>query len=512
MSDAFSLDALNATHPIEVPVGSSADARQMFDDISYLKGASVIRMLSRHLGVEVFLQGIAVYLQRHAYGTATTDDLFVALQEVSRVEVSDFMHSWIREAGFPMLSTAPTSIGTGISYCQCRFSEESDGIMSTSGSLKTVWQIPVYYEGGSSLRKNRTVVTSKQGSIANGTYDSEIFLVPSDATFCHVKYSTPGLHALLERHPTLTVDEIIPLLRDLRALVAHGHLPVTDLLNTCCKVGHRDDVFVLAEVNKCLSLLEGAASIDAQLDEALLDLRHSLAAKESGQIAWQHGTVDYQDIEYQRVCLQGLLARNDQDTIRAIEAQYAAWVAGCETDSFSPSFRGAILGHAVAKFGRPAYDKVVASYLADTTIDGKEVCLGALGRVSDPRLARDLLDFVFSEHVALQNVHIAFAALGGGGSMGQAALWEYIRSNWDKVYTRLSKCAVVLNWCLEMGLSGLDDMTVHQDMVEFFADKDTEAFGQSLLVVLDRVKKNAAVKARLRPQLRDWAASRSDKL
>lgn len=93
MSDAFSLDALAATHPIEVPVGSSADARQMYDDIGNLKSASIIRMLSRHVGIEVFLQGIAVYLQRHAHGTATTDDLFVVLQEVLSIPVSDFMHS-----------------------------------------------------------------------------------------------------------------------------------------------------------------------------------------------------------------------------------------------------------------------------------------------------------------------------------------------------------------------------------------------------------------------------------
>lgn len=129
--------------------------------------------------------------------------------------------------------------------------------------------------------------------------------------------------------------------------------------------------------------------------------------------------------------------------------------------------------------------------------------------MSDPYLVRDLLDFIFSERVAQQNVHVAFAALGGGSSMGRVALWEHVKTNWDRVYAQLSKCAVVLNWCLEMGLGGLDDMAVHEDMVEFFTDKDTEAFGQSLCVMLDRVKVNGAVKARLEAQLRDWAASRS---
>lgn len=41
---------------------------QIFDHISYLKGSSVIRMLSVHLGRDTFLRGVADYLKSHAYG------------------------------------------------------------------------------------------------------------------------------------------------------------------------------------------------------------------------------------------------------------------------------------------------------------------------------------------------------------------------------------------------------------------------------------------------------------
>ena len=65
---AFQLDALRASHPIEVPVKDALEINQIFDAISYLKGSSVIRMLSGHLGVEVFLGGVSDYLKAHAYG------------------------------------------------------------------------------------------------------------------------------------------------------------------------------------------------------------------------------------------------------------------------------------------------------------------------------------------------------------------------------------------------------------------------------------------------------------
>ena len=68
VQNAQDLDGLRSSHPIEVPLKDALEVRQIFDAISYLKGSSVIRMLSSHLGQEVFLQGVSGYLRKHAYG------------------------------------------------------------------------------------------------------------------------------------------------------------------------------------------------------------------------------------------------------------------------------------------------------------------------------------------------------------------------------------------------------------------------------------------------------------
>ena len=68
---AQNLDSLRASHPIEVPVRDALEVDQIFDAISYFKGSSVIRMLSGHLGVETFLEGVSAYLKEHAYGRLT---------------------------------------------------------------------------------------------------------------------------------------------------------------------------------------------------------------------------------------------------------------------------------------------------------------------------------------------------------------------------------------------------------------------------------------------------------
>ena len=104
---AQNLDSLRASHPIEVPVRDALEVEQIFDAISYLKGSSVIRMLSGHLGVETFLEGVSAYLKKHAYGgltrlftssianvhtgNATTNDLWAALSQASGKDVHVFM-------------------------------------------------------------------------------------------------------------------------------------------------------------------------------------------------------------------------------------------------------------------------------------------------------------------------------------------------------------------------------------------------------------------------------------
>lgn len=114
---AQQLDSLRGSHPIDVPIKAGQQVEEIFDAISYLKGSSVIRMLSNHLGVDTFLRGVSNYLKAHAYGTsekpvfllmtssdfpgnATTSDLWAALSKASGKDVSKFMVCRRLEVGF----------------------------------------------------------------------------------------------------------------------------------------------------------------------------------------------------------------------------------------------------------------------------------------------------------------------------------------------------------------------------------------------------------------------------
>ena len=79
------------------------EASHMFNGITYQKGGRILNMLRHFLGNELFKVGLQKYLKENAYGTAEADDLRIALEEVSGMDLSWFFNEWFYGAGHPIL-------------------------------------------------------------------------------------------------------------------------------------------------------------------------------------------------------------------------------------------------------------------------------------------------------------------------------------------------------------------------------------------------------------------------
>ena len=100
---AMSLDGLKNTHPIEAVVKTPNEINELFDAISYSKGAAIIRMLEQFLGEETFRRGLVHYLSTHQYGNARTEDLWASLAQVSGKPVKEIMDTWTKQPGYPVV-------------------------------------------------------------------------------------------------------------------------------------------------------------------------------------------------------------------------------------------------------------------------------------------------------------------------------------------------------------------------------------------------------------------------
>src|SRR5437762_1356406 len=96
-------DARSTTHPIQQPIATEAEANSAFDDITYKKGQSFLRMLESFLGEDIFRDGIRQYIATHKYSNSTTADLWNALSEASKKPVGEIAAGWTEQPGFPVV-------------------------------------------------------------------------------------------------------------------------------------------------------------------------------------------------------------------------------------------------------------------------------------------------------------------------------------------------------------------------------------------------------------------------
>ncbi|GAA5141008.1 aminopeptidase N [Thalassotalea piscium] len=96
---AYRQDQQITTHPIEVPIPSSANAFDNIDAITYSKGASTLNQLRHLLGETTFRRGIHNYLAKNAYQNAELDDFIESLADASGKNLDNWKQEWLYKAG-----------------------------------------------------------------------------------------------------------------------------------------------------------------------------------------------------------------------------------------------------------------------------------------------------------------------------------------------------------------------------------------------------------------------------
>ena len=81
-----------------------ADKEDMFDNVTYQKGGSILNMLRAELGEGVFFKGLQRYLTQNAFGTGEAQQLRLALEEASGRDLNWFFNQWYYRAGHPVVT------------------------------------------------------------------------------------------------------------------------------------------------------------------------------------------------------------------------------------------------------------------------------------------------------------------------------------------------------------------------------------------------------------------------
>ena len=189
-------------------------------------------------------------------------------------------------------------------------------------------------------------------------------------------------------------------------------------------------------------------------------------------------------------------------TVAEAQNRFKAYQLG-ERKAIHPSLRRSVFSIVIREGGEPAYKAVQEEYLTTTSIDGKETCLIALGKVQTADLVNNFLDFQFSDKVAIQDVHTGSISLGANSAI-RNELWKYIKQNWTAVHEKLSANMMTTNKYFKDTLSKFASHEFEKDIAAFFKDKDTKGYDRGLVEVFDTVRANASYKERDEELLLEW--------
>ncbi|PWY86328.1 aminopeptidase B [Aspergillus sclerotioniger CBS 115572] len=500
VQQAFQLDSLRASHPIEVPVRNALEVDQIFDHISYLKGSSVIRMLSDHLGRETFLRGVAAYLKSHAYGNATTNDLWSALSKASNQDVTSFMDPWIRKIGFPVVTI--TEEPGKISVRQSRFLSTGDAKPEED---ETTWWIPLGVKSDPKMADVKSGALVSKADILGGVGQDSFYKLNKDLSgFYRTNYPADRLEKLGQSLDLLSTEDKIGLIGDAAALAVSGDGNTAALL--ALLEGFKDEKNYLAwsQISSSVANLRSVFALNESVAAGLKKFSLELASPAANKIGWEFSSEDdYLTVQLRKLLIGMAGLAGHDNIISEAKQRFELWKSGSDKDAVHTNLRSVIFGIAISEGGLQEYDAVKQEYLKTDSVDGKEICLGALGRTKDAGLVNNYLDFVFSDKVAIQDVHNGAVSLASN-PLTRHLLWDYMKTNWASVEARLSANNVVFERFVRMGLSKFADHGIAADIASFFQDKDTSAYDRALVIVADSIRTNANYKERDENQVLGW--------
>ena len=232
---AFTDDSLKQTHPIDVPVKDPEAVSQIFDQISYGKGAMILRMIEAYAGHEEFRNGIHDYLVRFSYENAAGRDLWESVEKSSGKPISRVMEAWIKRGGYPFIR---------VTHEGDRLLLEQERFLLNGETMGEVWPVPltIVRNGGveSSLMETSSTELSGAGFVK---------LNHNETGFYRVLYDDSTYDNMLSSLDSLSYLDKWGIVADMYAFLISGRLSLEKYLARIMKLNQEADFTPVEEIS-----------------------------------------------------------------------------------------------------------------------------------------------------------------------------------------------------------------------------------------------------------------------
>lgn len=446
VQDSLELDGLANSHAVRIPVEDPNRIGEIFDAISYKKGASILLMLHYVLGNSIFRDGLERYLTKHAYGNAETSDLWDAMTEASTaagigMNVGNIMNTFTLQMGYPVVTIAASSKPNTYEATQDRFLYYKDPSANDSSSpYDYKWVIPfTYYKGDkkSAIPPRETISLTIDDKPVELKWDGNGWIKGNvgQTGFYRVNYEEKNWDALAEQlqyyHKVFNSTDRAGLIDDSFNLARANLLNHTKPLSiSSYLIKEEDYVPMLSAMRKFSKILEILPSTTpaykyvqryvAYLTKPQYD---KLGLKDQGTILEK----------FQRTLLiDANCAAGVQSCLRNMTQMFRQWME--ENKSVPPDLKSSIYHFGIVTGGEKEWDFVYDQFKSTDVVSDKLILLQAMAGSQEPWIIERYLEYALDpSKIGPGYLSYVMYYITDTNEIGANVAWNFFQLKWEKI-------------------------------------------------------------------------------
>uniref|UniRef100_A0AAR2L658 Aminopeptidase n=1 Tax=Pygocentrus nattereri TaxID=42514 RepID=A0AAR2L658_PYGNA len=454
----FAIDALASSHPLsskEEDVVRPEQISEVFDAISYSKGASVLRMLSDFLTEPVFVRGLSSYLNHFQFSNTVYTDLWdhlqIAVDQTSTdlpMSISAIMDRWVLQMGFPVV-TINTATGH---LSQEHFLLDPESNVTTPSQFNYEWIVPIRWMKNTGEQPLYWLQAKQVDDPAFRVTGNDWIVANLNVLgYYRVNYDMDNWERLLSTIPLLNRVQLI------------------------------DDAFNLAR---------------AKIIPTTLALRTTqYLSTEREYMPWKSAldNLDYYYLMFDRSEVYGYLQQVEPlfDHFKKLTGNWTDVPEG-HYDQIQPNLRATVYCTAIAAGGAKEWDFAWGMFQNATIAIEADKLRAALTCTTIPWLLNRYLEFTLDPNLIRRqdatNTIISIAS----NVVGQPLAWDFIRANWAYIFTQYGGGSFSFSNLIN-GITKRFSTEFELKQLEQFRDDNSEVgFGSGTLAIQQSIERTNA--------------------
>lgn len=479
-ANALQLDSLENTHPIEVEVHHPNQISEIFDAISYDKGASALRMLMHYIGPENFRNGLTYYLKKHSYKNTSSIHLWEAFEKVSGKPVSKFMDKWVSKPGYPIVAVKEEKPGK-LAVVQSRFS-------LADIKDRTIWPIPLQFELSKGKISDLELFNKPKQTITVSPEAQYIKANPQETGFYRTLYSPSLLAKLYEpiKNKEFSVTDRFGVIRDLFAIAKAGVVPTSAYLEFLQAYSKEDSYIVWTEILSGINEIYNLASGNLILQKKLAKYYRGLLKDIAKKVGWE---VEHKESQARSLLRSAVLAHyglyGDLATLKKAQQLFAKRASR----AIPPDLRAAVYSLTAKQGDIKTWNKFKESFVQEKLQEEQRRIGRGLVSFTNKTLLRKSLDFVLSGHVRSQDAPLLIASCLMSAN-NREVTWQWLQKNWETIHNRYHDDHLIVR--IVQSLSGFNSKAKAVEVAKFFKAHPVPAAQRAIKQVLEQIHLHAA--------------------